>query len=530
MRWMIWLLMTLSFAVGTAADGQLNRITITPENVTELIPAGVLGHGFPSLEDWSADGRWLVISSSVGVWLYDTHDLTAEPSLLLPVTNSLPLFAMIAPDSRSMAVVSCLERSFVRDSGTFCTSIQNQIFALPNGEILTEQINSEDGVIVAAAYNGEHLITVFNSGRLRSLTRDGDSILILELDPDEELMSVRISPNADRLAFIDGSALRVWDLQTLAEVWRVEDPILLSRDYLRFSVEGDLLLRMGNREPEIMLYKADDGDFVNGFKALVGGNVPLLHFTNERLLLIQYEGYRWTNPNTGQVIQQEGLAPLEAADGISGALFSPDEELLAYTDTAGNLRLYSFATQMTTLLLSNTGWRTIFDLSFTETSGELLARTWQIREGGVNEDRFWWDVTTQMLVDEQLGLPHPEYNELIIFGDWLITIDVDTVTVTERKRGTVLTTLLPEGRVHDVAISPDGRLLVTAGCDQVDYMDDCWEENGLLTFWDTATWTQVFQISELYYHLNAVAFSRDGTLLATGGFDGVVRLWHVGMG
>src|SRR5690606_5757464 len=148
-------------------------------------------------------------------------------------------------------------------------------------------------------------------------------------------------------------------------------------------------------------------------KALVGGNVPLLHFTNERLLLIQYEGYRWTNPNTGQVIQHAGLAPLEAAEYISGALFSPDEELLAYTDEDGNLRLYSFATQTTTLLLSNTSWRTIFDLHFTEISGELLAHTSQIREGRVNEDRFWWDVTTKTLVDAQLGLPPPETNELI---------------------------------------------------------------------------------------------------------------------
>jgi WD40 repeat protein len=70
--------------------------------------------------------------------------------------------------------------------------------------------------------------------------------------------------------------------------------------------------------------------------------------------------------------------------------------------------------------------------------------------------------------------------------------------------------------VEALALAPDAPILATAGGS---------DETARL--WDTRTWKQ---IAELTGHVDAVAtvaFSRDGTRLATSGADGTVRLWNV---
>ncbi|MER5623907.1 serine/threonine-protein kinase [Streptosporangium sp. NPDC002544] len=73
--------------------------------------------------------------------------------------------------------------------------------------------------------------------------------------------------------------------------------------------------------------------------------------------------------------------------------------------------------------------------------------------------------------------------------------------------------------VNAVAFSPDGTVLATAS------------DDGTARLWDVATRRQVGQ--PLTGHtdiVRAVAFSPDGTVLATGGLDKTVRLWNVATG
>ncbi len=70
-------------------------------------------------------------------------------------------------------------------------------------------------------------------------------------------------------------------------------------------------------------------------------------------------------------------------------------------------------------------------------------------------------------------------------------------------------------------LSPDGRTLAAAGSDTA-------TQDVLL--WDTQTGAQVKTFSGLTDHVNALAFSADGTQLAAAGQDGQVTVWEVAGG
>jgi WD40 repeat protein len=69
------------------------------------------------------------------------------------------------------------------------------------------------------------------------------------------------------------------------------------------------------------------------------------------------------------------------------------------------------------------------------------------------------------------------------------------------------------GAVFGVAFSPDGTLLATAGYDQS------------VRLWDPANGAAVRILSGHADSVWGVAFSPDGTLLATGSWDKTSRLW-----
>jgi WD40 repeat protein len=74
------------------------------------------------------------------------------------------------------------------------------------------------------------------------------------------------------------------------------------------------------------------------------------------------------------------------------------------------------------------------------------------------------------------------------------------------------------GAVHCVAFSPDGSLLATAG------------QDGIVRFWDHPGGAERSRLEAHAGAVNAICFSPDGQLLVSGGKDRTIRAWHLDSG
>jgi len=80
----------------------------------------------------------------------------------------------------------------------------------------------------------------------------------------------------------------------------------------------------------------------------------------------------------------------------------------------------------------------------------------------------------------------------------------------------------PEGKLYAAALSPRGRLLATAG-----HLVGRLEDKAAIRLWDFHSARVVGLLRGHTNVVNALAFSRDGSRLLSGGADATVRVWDV---
>ncbi|MBN2084082.1 MAG: hypothetical protein JW748_02575 [Anaerolineales bacterium] len=221
-------------------------------------------------------------------------------------------------------------------------------------------------------------------------------------------------------------------------------------------------------------------------------------------------------PDQGQML---GLAP--AASTVWEAAFSPDGYEAAYVvDNPGqDFRGYVVDVGAEAQIAALTGTGTAYSLAYSPDGERLALGGLGVYPNGV----IWIYDTADWSVLQELPVTGQNVLDLVYSPDGMRLYSAGTdgrIRVWDTANWTLLLTFQKGRQAARIALSPEGSLLASIACTTSDAFGCA---KGSVTIWKTADGKILATFEDI---ANAVAFSPDGALLATGGafHDPAIRL------
>jgi WD40 repeat protein len=530
------------FAVVFSADGtRLASTDLVGAVIVWDVASGAeaqrlsLGEGNLALSiDISNDNRYVAAAGFDGVaYLFDL----ASQTQVLTITHDQYLTSVdISPDGNTLLTVT--------GNGAVALweiSSGRQLYRYPHGAVL----------IAAARFSpdGSKIATVDTTGALRIWAVDQ------QLEPLEVLRGtatalVTMSYSSDgqfiAVGIADGT-IQIWDVtinqllltlsghdakvtgvafthgQTLlastsddgtARIWTLERIYPTGATSVAFSSTG--ALAMGSVDGSIRLIDTATGQVRRHIRYHTL-QMNRLHFTADgaSLVAVSSDGTAsvWSMAALEQPAliydkHQAGATDGEVVDALRSMALLPTGDLVATAGQRGIVHLWRKANGETVRTLAQPNPAQINNLAFSPLTGSLLAGS------NASGELLIWDVNSgQVLhiiaVEEQISslLFRPDEKQLLVgtFGGLLKIYNVESGDLLEETR-------LHVGSIVAIADSPVGDYRATGSADTTLRIYGDTFTNGLLTIREASA-------------LNDIAYSPDGTLIATVNIDGELNLY-----
>lgn len=367
-----------------------------------------------------------------------------------------------SPDGSTIVVTDGDHLGHVRDVAT------GEVLVTLDGEVARPQFGP-DGEVVAALLLGDSEPGQ-PAGRTLGIWDATTGELLRRLDGHAtNVESHAFSPDGSLLATAAGpDGLRVWDAATGRARWHVEETaysVALSPDGTRVA--------MGTQDGRVLLRDVADGTRQQTFSG------------------------------------QDGI--------VRGVAFGPEGERLAAGTGDGQTQVWDVAQGTEKLVLRGPGL--IEEITFTPDGAHLLATT-------QTDLTRLWDIGLQGSA-EYMAIPMPEgplprQVRMAPDSPHIAVPGADSLAIWDLDHNEVIRELKTDLPARLVDYSGDGEVLAVAATRGLDGAPDTWSDE--VQLWDAATGDRVTTLEGFDGTAWDLALDHDGSTLAHGGIDGVLRV------
>lgn len=504
-------------------------------------PVARLGNGIVTELTYSPDGKLIAVKGAIGIWFYDAETLT-EVGMISQGASTIAF----SPDGRTLASGSWSDRT-VR---LWDVNTQKQVGGLrfPGPRGVTALSYSLDGKTLAVGYGNGDVVLWDSATQLKTARLD---------TPAKFVSTLAFSSSGQLLAFSGGydyPKISLWNLRAQSRVGTFEEHGQTRHNHVVSS----------------MAFSPDG-------KTLASGSI------------YDYTVRVWDVATRSQIFLLLKLEPENHHGSVNAVTFSPDGAILASASDDSIIRMWDAHT-LKQIGKLNTRSGGVTSIAFHPDGETLASLNGQfergMREGGDMTLRLWNVRTRRQIAVAQNHNAGIESVALSPNGILLASGYQDGVVglwdMETRKR--LRTLQNPKATVQSVAFSPDGRFLATGARDsarlwdvrkrkQIAVFEQRYTIVGSVAFsrdgktlatvdescirlWDTRRkravgvlgqepprrgtgfWDRMYSkwirredpinwpIPDVSI-IQSIAFSPDGTLLASGGIDNTLRLWNV---
>jgi WD40 repeat protein/tRNA A-37 threonylcarbamoyl transferase component Bud32 len=474
-------------------------------------------------------------------WRYLSQLCRDESRTVLPNLSTGAGGLAFSPDGGMLAVTDDKGLKLLEYGST------RQLFELPDPKVPAVAFLRGRRRLLATAGGRDHIIKLWDLDKRTVATE-------FEAGP-RGAFRLAPSPDAHWLAVSDGDkGLGVWDLDRATNVWMRNTGVQVGA--VLFSQDGKVLFSGGGDAGNPLAWDPVTGEILARFPPVHTGWVNGLSLSPDGRLLASCG-------NDAKIVlwnleKRQKLAVLAGHEGsVNGVAFSPDGKLIASTSADTTVRLWDtesgrelkrlrghraeswdvvFAPDGKSILSSGAdGAVRIWDVSMRQASNVLPGRqqwldaiSWspdgqrlaamEVHTGIVR----LWDVRTRQVITNLVG--HTDFGVFTAFspdGQVLASGSYDrTVRLWDTKTFGLIGILTNRFEGGALAFSPDNRILAVAGPTLNPI-----QTTNRLSFWDLASHQELNLLPDAAPLASAISFAGNGRWLATGHFDGHVRLW-----
>jgi WD40 repeat protein len=568
-KFFIVLMLVCLSVVGCSAFGASNSdpnlsAQIVPSNVGDVQLLRTLGHGEIKQLAVSPDGSTMAVATSLGVWLYDAAPLfttrrleVPTPRLLVGHVGDVTTLAF-SPDSAFLA--SGGEDATIR---VWDVETGNSVGApMQHSAQVSGVAYSPDGLILATS-GYDDTVRLWSVDPVRVYNRTFGVPLIPPMIQEYAMTSVAFSPLTDGESFLlmaggTDSAIRRWRVNrdgtvddTNAVELRGGAGSALS---IAFSPDGHFLASghqpFDRLNSNVYLWdmQAPEPQIVGVMQGHTNG-VQSVNFSPSGAMLTSASSdgtVRLWNVNSRSAM----LVLDDHAAFVSGAFFSPDNSIILSGGDDGKIRIWGIGVGGQINQITGFG-SDIISIAFSP-DGTLIA-------AGTDDNAVHlWDTTSGEEVatlrghrDSILSVAFSPDGERLASGSsdhtvllWNIEASLEAGELSPCNRTSVYGGLNAAqqanhncNRVHELAgftndvrslsFSDDGSLLATGSCAQQEGRR-C--SSGEVRLWDVDMPGEISLLLEQSDWVDSVAFSPDGSQLASGSRDQTIAIWDIETG